>query len=141
MDSHQEAVPWKATLYSASQRGERRRVYTRMRGRSLEVGETTWGPLTRDVYDAEEHHHCIHLAPDTFAVLGTHLTVASADVGDALGRHMVENEMFLTDLMDELDGWNVPYGYLSSTLGDCVSYRPARMLRQGAGGTHVSPGT
>ncbi len=116
-----------STLCDVEHGGERRRMYVRMRRGTTEVGEVSCGPLTRMVFDAEEQRHCVHLSRESRAKLAARLGGASAGLEQALARHVSSEGLFLADLMDELDGWGIPYGYLCSVTGKCVSYRPARM--------------
>lgn len=101
------------TLLDTTEDGERRRVYMRERAGGIEVGELSYGPLTQAIFDAEERHHCVHLPCEERAVV--------EKVLETMGEGLC-----LVDLMDELDARDVPYGYLNSIAGQCVSYRPAR---------------
>ena len=117
------------TLLSCEHGGERRRVFARRRGTRLEVGEFTRGPLTRELYDAPAHHHCIQLSASASRLLTRTLSERlempeEQGVEDLLRAFFSRDERFLSDLMDLLDNRSVPYGYLNSMMGKFVSYRP-----------------
>lgn len=117
------------TLLSCGHGGERRRVFVRRRGTRLEVGEFTRGPLTRELYDAPAHHHCIQLGASASGALVQVLSELQdipkeQGIADLLRAFFARDERFLADLMDLLDGESVPYGYLNSMMGKYVSYRP-----------------
>ena len=91
---------------------EYRRVFMRNRGPLLEVCEYSRGPQTQTCYESASHHHAVHLSDS-----GLEELVASC---------FATGEEHLVDLMDKLDKENVPYGYLNTSAGRYVSYRPAR---------------
>ncbi len=99
------------TLLDTTSNGERRRVYLRLMGPLVEVGEFTSGPLTQELYHAPAHIHSIHLRNE-----------GTLDEPQAF---FLEDEPFLADYMDHLDDLNVPYGYMNTMMGRYVSYRPA----------------
>lgn len=100
------------TLLATTSGTEDRRVYLCKRVGYVEVGELTLGTLTRDLYDAPAHLHCIHLDDE--------------DVPRDLSSFFSSNDLYLVDLMDALDERGVPYGYLSNEGGRHITYRPAR---------------
>lgn len=103
------------TLVSVNEGDEWRRVFVRAQRAWLEVGEFTKGLLTRAVYDAPVHYHCVQLCD--------------------MGQKTLAEEFFahddrqLGDFMDALDEKNVPYGYLDVQAGHRITYRPARVGR------------
>ncbi len=117
------------TLLAVNQNDEQRRVFAHRDHAELEVGEFTCGPLTSEVYDAPAHYHCVRLScadmREGAARLGELLGEDERSDFEALLRHYFEDEQrFLADLMDELDCWHIPYGYLNGVVGSHVSYRP-----------------
>ena len=89
---------------------EYRRVFLLERDYALEVGEYTCGPQTQEVYDSPSHHHFVQLADHE--MLGF---VAS---------FFEEGKAYLADLMDALDAARISYGYLNTTPGKFVAFRP-----------------
>ena len=98
------------TLVLQEDRGELRRVFMRWRSDFLEVGEFSKGPVTDGVYGSPVHLHCAQLRGVQAEALAQ---------GFFLG-----GSAFLADFLDELDRLGVPYGYLSTVLGDSVAFRP-----------------
>ena len=89
--------------------GERRDAWVRrLDDGRLEVGEATWGPLTKEVFGTFRHEHWIRL--DTGGQQGPDLAPLGEDV-------------LLCDLMDLLDAREVPYAY-HATFGRDVVLRP-----------------
>lgn len=91
---------------------EYRRVFMRNHGSMLEVCEYSRGPQTRTCYEAPAHRHAVHLF--------------GPDLEELVTSCFATGEECLADLMDELDSKHVPYGYLNTSVGRYVSYRPAR---------------
>jgi|GEM_PF-3184062 len=105
------------TLAEQAVGSEYRRVFMRNRGPVLEVCEYSRGPQTQDCYEASAHHHAVHLFEPGLEALVTSCFASG-------------NEQ-LADLMDKLDQKDVPYGYLNTSAGRYVSYRPARRMCRG----------
>ncbi len=112
------------TLLDEVEGEDHRRMYVRMRRGTTEVGEQSCGPLTQMVFDAEEQHHSVYLSLESRAKLAASLGGTSVDLEKALARRVSNEGLFLTDLMDELDGRGIPYGYLNSVSGKYVWCRP-----------------
>lgn len=100
------------TLVEQTVGNEYRRVFMRSHGSLLEVCEYSRGPQTSTCYEAPAHQHAVHLLDP-----GLEQLVTSC---------FVTGEECLADLMDKLDSEHVPYGYLNTSVGRYVSYRPAR---------------
>ena len=88
------------TLLSCEHGGERRRVFVRRRGTRLEVGEFTRGPLTRELYGAPAHHHCVQLGASASGslaqVLSERLGIPREQgIADLLRAYFAQDEKFL----------------------------------------------
>lgn len=118
-----------STLLEVQQDDERRCVVCRTRPNDFEVEEQTSGSLTYEVYGTPNHYHCVRLRSDEVEY-STRLLAEllgdgeCADVEELLTRYFVDDHRFLADLMDDLDGWRVPYEYLNGSVCGSVSYRP-----------------
>ena len=120
------------TLLLCDEGDERRRVYARRRNQLLEVGEFSWGTSTLVGYGAPAHVHCVHLerhGQQGCAASLTRLGYGERKVEELLEQYFAKEKGLLTDFMDDLDAWGVPYGYLNVDVGSHVSYRPARRPR------------
>lgn len=104
------------TLAEQVSGAEYRRVFMRNRGSVLEVCEFSRGPQTQDCYEASTHHHAVHLFEPGLEEIVTDC--------------FATGEEQLADLMDRLDKDGVPYGYLNTSVGRYVSYRPARRTQR-----------
>ncbi|MBR3158990.1 MAG: hypothetical protein IKF14_07775 [Atopobiaceae bacterium] len=117
------------TLLMVDQGNEWRRIFAHREHTELEVGEFTRGPLTSEVYDAPAHYHCVRLDCAGMQEGAVRLGELLGEVGQSdfellLHGYFADEHRFLADLMDELDGWHIPYGYLNGVVGSHVSYRP-----------------
>ena len=116
------------TLFDTEQFGESRRVFCRANGGGLEVGESTSGPLTNEVYGSRTHYHAVRLSATATEEGARHLVACEDDAQDAeleslLVAYFAADERFLSDLMDDLDDWGVSYGYISGCARGVASYR------------------
>lgn len=100
------------TLLARESGEDFRRVYLLKRNGYVELGEFSRGPLTQGTFGAPTHAHSLHLE--------------DMSLEEDLKAFFAAGEPQLADLMDELDAQNIPYGYLNSTTGSHVSYRPAK---------------
>ena len=89
---------------------EERIVSIRHEDGSLVVREETKGELTQQVYGTRAHVQMVSLSESAARLAGF------ADNMAAIGRFFTTDDAYLSDLMDALDAWGVPYRYLST---DC----------------------
>ena len=118
-----------STLLEVQQDDECRCVTFRARNDQIEVGEKTSGSLTYDVYGTSSHYHCVWIRTDYVELCAAHLAgclkgEASESIEDLLTCYFADDLRFLADLMDDLDVWNVPYGYLNGGMFGSMAYRP-----------------
>ena len=74
----------------------------------LFVREETTGELTAQIYGERNHVQLISLSEYAATLAGFANNVA------ALSKFFSTEDVYLTDLMDALDAWGVPYRYLSA---------------------------
>ena len=109
---------------------EQRRVFMRERMDRLEIGELTSGDLTEGIYGIRTHLHYIHLDDAAQTSCADRLRTGShpdreAVLGAFLASYFEDSGRTLADLMDDLDGWGVAYGYLNVQGDGHIRYRPA----------------
>ena len=78
----------------------------------IEVGETTSGPLTKEVYGEERHDHRVRLGAAELECVARAMG-EGATGAKALGAFLSSEDVFLSDLMDALDQREISYDYVS----------------------------